>query len=119
VVGGGIDGGCDGKNQWDDSVQTLVPWMLDVSIIHYDEQDLDKLAKLRLALDTKYEYLGNEFSDKGFKNAIKRFLRGERNRLKTRFSQRLTMCPMNIQPNQWERLKKYWNTLLTKKMSKA
>jgi hypothetical protein len=75
-VGGGIDGGCDGKNQWDDSVQTLVPWMLNVSIIHCDEQDLDKLAKLRLALDTKYEYLENELFDKRFKNAINRFLRG-------------------------------------------
>jgi hypothetical protein len=79
--------------------------MLDVSIIHYDEQDLDKLAKLRLALDNEYEYFENELSDMGFKNAIERFLRGERNRLKTRFSQWLTMCLMNIQPNQWERLK--------------
>jgi hypothetical protein len=81
--------------------------MLDVNIIQYDEQDLDKLAKLRLALDTKYEYLENELFDKGFKNAIKRFLRGERNRLKARFSQGLTMCPMNIQLKQWERLKEY------------
>jgi len=36
-IGGEIDGGCDGKNQWDNSVHTLVPKMLDVSIIHYDE----------------------------------------------------------------------------------
>jgi hypothetical protein len=89
--------------------------MLDVSIIRYDEQDLDKLAKLRLALDTKYEYLENKLSDRGLKNAINRFLRGERNRLKARFSQGLTMCPMNIQANQWERFKKYWSTLLAKK----
>jgi hypothetical protein len=73
------------------------------------------LAKLRLALDNAYEYLENEFSNKGFKNAIKRFLRGKRNRLKARFSQRLTMCPMNIQLDQWERLKEYWNTLLVEK----
>jgi hypothetical protein len=52
--------------------------MLNVSIIHCDEQDLDKLAKLRLALDTKYEYLENELFDKWFKNAINRFLRGEK-----------------------------------------
>jgi hypothetical protein len=69
--------GVDGKNQWDDSVQTLVPWMLDVSIIHNDKQDHDKLAKLRLALNIEYKYLENELSDKEFKNAIKRFLRGE------------------------------------------
>jgi hypothetical protein len=36
-VGGKIDGGCDGKNQWDDNVHTLVPQMLDVSIIHDHE----------------------------------------------------------------------------------
>ncbi len=36
-VWGKFDGGCDGKNQWDDNVHTLVPWMLDVSIIHYHE----------------------------------------------------------------------------------
>jgi len=108
----------DGKNQWDDSVQTLVPWMLDVSIIHYDEQDPNKLAKLRLALDTDYEYLENELYDKGFKNAIKRFLRGEGNRLKARFSQGLTVCPMNSQLDQWERLKEYWSTLLAKKKTR-
>jgi hypothetical protein len=78
-VRGEIDGGCDRKNQWDDSVHTLAPWMLDVSIIHYDEQDFDKLAKLKLALDNAYAYLQNELSNKGFKNAIKRFVRGERN----------------------------------------
>ncbi len=117
-VGGEIGWGCDGKNQWDDNVHTLVPQMLDVNIIHYDEQDLDKLVKLRLVLDNEYEYLENKFSVRGFKNAIKRFLRGKKNMLKARFSQGLTMCTMNIQPNQWERLKEYWSTLLTKKKAK-
>jgi len=54
------------------------------------------LAKLRLVLDNEYEYLENELSDRGFKNAIKRFLRGKKNKLKARFSQGLTMCIMNI-----------------------
>jgi hypothetical protein len=49
-----------------------------------------------LVLDNKYEYLENELSDRGFKNAIKRFLRGKKNKLKARFSQGLTMCTMNI-----------------------
>jgi hypothetical protein len=43
--------------------------------------------------------------------------------LKARFSQGLTMCPMNIQLKQWERLKEYWSILLVEKkirqMSKA
>jgi hypothetical protein len=84
------------KNQWDDNVHTLVPQMLDVSIIHYHEQDPNKLAKLRLVLDNEYEYLENELSNRGFKNAIKRFLRGKRNMLKARFSQGLTMCIMTF-----------------------
>jgi hypothetical protein len=57
-------------------------------------------------------YLENEPSNRGFKNAIKRFFQG---RLKARFSQRLTMCPMNIQLHKWERLKEYWTTPLAKK----
>jgi len=76
------------------------------------------LAKLRLVLDNEYEYLENELSDRGFKNAIKRFLRGKKNKLKARFSKGLTMCTMNIQPNQWKRLKEYWNTLLAKKKAR-
>jgi hypothetical protein len=73
------------------------------------------LAKLRLATDIEYEYLENELSHRGFKNAIKRFLKGEMNRLKLRFSQGLIMSPMNIQPYQWERFKQYRSTPLAKK----
>jgi hypothetical protein len=47
------------------------------------------LAKLRLVLDNEYEYIENELFDKGFKNAIKRFLRGEKNKLKTRLNHML------------------------------
>jgi hypothetical protein len=68
-------------------------------------------------------YLENELFGRGFKNAIIRFFKGKKNRLKARFSQRLTMCFMNIQLNKWERLKEYQTTLLAKKkirqMSKA
>jgi hypothetical protein len=60
-------------------------------------------------------YLENELFDRGFKNAIKRFFKGKRNRLKARFSQRLTMCFMNSQLDKWERLKEYQSTLLVKK----
>ncbi len=117
-VGGKTDGGCDGKNQWDDNVHTLVPQMLDLSIIHYDEQDPNKLTKLRLVLDNEYEYLENELFDRGFKNAIKRFLRGKEKKLKARFSRGLSMCTMNIQLTQWERLKEYRSTLLTKRKTR-
>ncbi len=78
------------------------------------------MAKLRMALNDEFEYLENELFERGFKNAIKRFLRGEKNRLKARFQQGLIMCPMNIQLNPWERLKVYWSTLqVDKKLAKC
>ncbi len=59
-VGG--DAGCDGKNQWDDNIQSLVPQMLNLNSIHYDQYNVDDLKKLRLALDNEFEYLDNELS---------------------------------------------------------
>ncbi len=55
-------GGCDGKNQWDDNIQSLVPQMLNLNIIHYNQHNVDDLKKLRLALDNEFEYLDNELS---------------------------------------------------------
>ncbi len=59
-VGG--DACYDGKNQWNDNIQSLVPHMLNLNIIHYDQHNVDDLKKLRLALDNVFEYLDNELS---------------------------------------------------------
>ncbi len=61
-VKAGGDGGYDGKNQWDDNIQSLVPHMLNLNIIHHDQHNVDDLKKLRLALDNVFEYLDNELS---------------------------------------------------------
>jgi hypothetical protein len=34
--GGDIDGGCPGKNAWDDAIRCLVPRILDMSIIEWE-----------------------------------------------------------------------------------
>jgi hypothetical protein len=34
--GGDIDGGCSGKNAWDDAVKSLVPLILDLSVIEWE-----------------------------------------------------------------------------------
>jgi hypothetical protein len=34
--GGDIDGGCPGKNAWDDAIRSLVPRILDMSIIEWE-----------------------------------------------------------------------------------
>jgi hypothetical protein len=40
-----------------------------------------------------------------FRNAIKRFMKTERSRLKARYMAGQTECFVNVQPNQWECLK--------------
>jgi hypothetical protein len=30
-----IDGRCDGKNDWDEIVRTLIPWILNISIMEW------------------------------------------------------------------------------------
>jgi hypothetical protein len=38
--GGDIDGGCSGKNAWDDAVKSLVPLILDLSVIEWEGKNL-------------------------------------------------------------------------------
>ena len=57
-VGGGIDGGCEGKNEFDETLRSLVPWILDVSCVKWKDQSPDSIEKLRNALDSEFEYVG-------------------------------------------------------------
>jgi hypothetical protein len=45
-VGGDIDGCYDGKNVWDEGVKTLIPRILDVSVLSWDGHAVDSLKKL-------------------------------------------------------------------------
>jgi hypothetical protein len=45
---------------------------------------------LRETLDKEFEYVDNELSTMGFKNVVKRWLKIERNKLKSRFLARIT-----------------------------
>jgi hypothetical protein len=74
--------------------------MLDISIVDWDSHKPESLKKLRDALDSELEYLGNSLSMVGFRNAIKRFLKTERSRLKARYMAGQTECPVNVQPHQ-------------------
>jgi hypothetical protein len=107
---GEIDAGCEGKNAWDDSVRGYVPKIIDVSIIHWEEHKPETLHKLRETLDAEFQYLNHPLSAIGFRNAIKRFLKTERSRLKARFLAGNDICPPHVQPKSWERLKAYWMT---------
>jgi hypothetical protein len=49
-MGGDVDGGCDGKNVWDDVVRTLILWILDVSVIEWDHHVPASLEMLKATL---------------------------------------------------------------------
>jgi hypothetical protein len=108
--GGEIDGGCDGKNAWDDAVRRYVPKMIDISIIDWDEHKPETLKKLRDTLEGEFEYIDHPLNAQGFRNAIKGFLKTERSRLKSRFLAGKDNYLLHIQPKTWEKLKTYWMT---------
>jgi hypothetical protein len=103
--GGEIDGACPGKNGWDDAVRGLVPRILDISVVDWEGQKQEAMQKLSERLDAKFKYLDNPLSMQGFQNAVKRFLKSERSRLKMRYRSGDTSNPVHVQPAQWERLK--------------
>jgi hypothetical protein len=35
-AGGDVDGGCEGKNSWDDVARTLIPWILDINVVIWE-----------------------------------------------------------------------------------
>jgi hypothetical protein len=70
-----VDGGCDGKNVWDEVVRTLIPHVLDVNVIEWECHKPTSLKKLRAALDKQFEYVNNEFFVVGFRNMVKRWLK--------------------------------------------
>ena len=108
-AGGGIDGGCEGKNEWDEALRSLVPRILDVSCVAWNDQSPSSVEKLRSAIDAQFEYVGQQLSDKGFKNAVKRQMKTERSKMKAWFLSGKKECPLTIEPDQWARLCEYWS----------
>ena len=107
--GGGIDGGCEGKNEFDEALRTLVPRILDVSCAKWNDQPPNSVEKLRSAIDNEFEYVGSHLSEKGFKNAVKRQMKTERSKMKGWFLSGKKDCPISIEPDQWARLCEYWS----------
>jgi hypothetical protein len=122
-AGGEIVGGCEGKDAWDAAVRTNVPPTLDISVLSWKEQSPDAIVELRDQLDCEFEYVGYQLTAQGFRNAVKRFMKSERSRLKKQYQEGHTTCPVHIEEDQWARLKQYWNTDLqvekSRKMSQA
>ena len=81
-VDGGKDGGCEGKNAFDEALRSLVPRILDVSVLKWKLQHPSSVEKLRSAIDNEFEYLEHNLSDLEFKNAVKRQMKTERAKMK-------------------------------------
>ena len=107
--GGGIDGGCEGKNAFDEALRSLVPRILDVSVLKWKFQHPSSVEKLRSAIDNEFEYLGHRLSDIGFKDAVKRQMKTERAKMKGWFMSGKKECHVFIEPDQWARLCEYWS----------
>ena len=108
-AGGEIAGG-HGKNAWDAAVRTFVPRILDMSVLSWEGQSTSALNLLRERLDRDFEYVGYSLSENGFRNAVKRFMKTERSRLKVKYREGHKECPVHIEEDQWNRLIKYWDT---------
>ena len=97
---GGIDGGCKGKNEFDEALRSLVPRILDVSCVRWEEQFPSNIEKLKNVLDNEFEYLENNLSERGFKNAVRRQMKIDRSKMKAWFLGGMKDCPVYIQTDQ-------------------
>ena len=61
---GGIDGGCEDNNEFDEALRSLVTRILDVSCMRWEDQSLSSIEKLRSALDNDFEYLESNLSER-------------------------------------------------------
>ena len=105
---GGIDGGFEGKNAFDEALRSLVPRILDVSCLTWKMQNPGSVEKLRAALDNEFEYLDHPLSNVGFQNVVKRQMETERSKMKGWFMSGKKECPLFVEPDQWARLCEYW-----------
>ncbi len=112
---GKIDGACEGKDAWDGAIRSLAPRILNMVVVTVTEQDPVDMARLRLQLDGKFEYLGGELSAAGFRDYVRRFMKGERACLKRRYAQKgAKACPLGVDREQWDKLMIYWQQRDTK-----
>jgi hypothetical protein len=80
-----------------------------MAMVTVTEQDPIDMPRLCLQLDGKFEYLGGELSVVGFRDYIRRFMKGEKASLKRRYAQKgAKACPLGVDREQWDKLVIYW-----------
>jgi len=63
----------------------MAPSELDVSIVHVKDQNPIDMVTLRAQIDTLFENKNNPLCQKGFEDAIRRFLKGQKSWFKHLF----------------------------------
>jgi hypothetical protein len=67
------------------------------------------MAELCHQMDENFEYLRHELNERGFKDCVRHFMKGERSRLKKLYTKGGHQeCPMGLERDEWEKLVEYW-----------
>jgi len=107
-------------------MRAFAPLILDMSVVEWSKHRQQTPQKLKASLDVEFEYVGNPLSDRGFRNAVKRYLKCEHSHLKKLFvagqgqgegEDKEEDCPVHVDPDQWKQLKKYWSGEVVMKKS--
>ena len=111
-----IDSGCAGHLKWQEFVRNMTPRMLDMSVMKFEDQNEDSKEKLRETLRARFEFLEHEVTDLDLDKMIKTWIRRDRERMK-RLHGGTVKAPTKYRDNQWDNLKRYWDTPTSKKKS--
>ena len=111
-----IDSSCDGHLKWQENIRDVTPRILDMSVIRYDDQNESSKTRLRDSLRCKFEFVGNEVSDKSLDTMIKTWLRKDRERVK-RIHGGKTEAPQRYTDKQWDLMRTYWGSPSSKVLS--
>ena len=104
---GMVDSGCEGHLRWQENIRDLTPRMLDMSVIKYEDQNVDSREKLREALLAPFECLDHEITQISLDRMIKTWLRREREKVKRVYGH-WVKPPDNYSDSEWAALKNYW-----------
>jgi hypothetical protein len=74
---GKIDGACDGKNIWDDNIWGFAPHHFNMAIVKVGDQNVVDMGELCKVMDTEFENLQYDLSDRGFKDYVRQFMKSE------------------------------------------
>jgi hypothetical protein len=85
---------------------------MDVSIVLVKNQNPQDMVDLKVELDEEFEYLGNQLSFPGLKEAMRCALKYERSHLKGLWEKDPSHGPaLDVSDEAWQKLKLYWNSL--------